>query len=305
VINMKKTGKIFTLLLIALLTTVVLASTCKPAKASIGSYIWNPGSYVYKGYDNYYSTYIIAYLDGSMVRVTIPLYNSLDPYYGYGDNINVTDVYMVFDWGLNVSCSTDLPVMINYGEAGYFEVSFLADEGDASNAWAHTYTTYAMFNYTYYGSNYTATWTSGYDYKFVVWSEDQKDAMDLSRTYDAYANAYPPYYFSSIEGFLSAAKAAAEASQGDALWAVGNFTQAKTHYQNAVNYYEDAFAAEEDKGVTMENNNIDTANKTANAAMLQAQATMNQAYGYILLGLGFVLIGIGAIVFGIRKPKPP
>ena len=302
---MKKTGKIFTALLIALLATLILASTCKPAKASIGSYIWNPGSYVYKGYDSYYGAYIVAYLDGSTVYVTIPVYNSLDPYYGYGYNINVTDVYMVFDWGLNVSCNTDLPVTIDYGENGYFEISFPANEDDASNAWAHMYTTYAKFNYTYYGFNYTSTWVSSYDYKFVVWSEDQNDAMDLSRTYSAYASAYPPYYFSSTEGSLLASKAAAEASQGSALWAVGNFTQAKTHYQNAVNYYEDAFAAEEDTGVEMEGINMNATKKEADAAMLEAQATMNQAYGYILLGLGFVLIGIGAIVFGLRKPKPP
>jgi len=301
---MKKTGKIFTVLLTALLATLVLASTFKHAQASIGSYIWEPGSYVYMGYDSYYGTYIVAYVDGSMVHVTIPIYDDLYPGYGYGDNINVTDVYMVFDWGLNQSCSTDLPVKIDYGETGYFEVSFEADEGDASNAWAHTYTTYATFNYTSYGFNYTSTWTMGYDYKFVVWSEDQNDAMDLSRTYDAYVNAYPPYYFSTREGGISASKAAAEASQGDIYWTTGNFTQAKAHYQNAVNYYEDAFAAEEDKGVEMEDTNMNATKTEADAAMVEAQGIMNQSYGYILLGLGFVLVGVGAILYGAKKPKP-
>jgi tetratricopeptide (TPR) repeat protein len=309
---MKKTGKVSTVLLTALLATLMLVSTFKPAKASIQSFIWEPGSYVYKGYDNYYGTYIVAYLDGSTVRVTIPIYDDLYPGYGYSDNINVTDVYMVFDWGLNQTCDTDLPAKIDYGETGYFEVSFEADEGDASNAWAHTYTAYATFNYTYYGTNYTNIWTQSYDYRFVVWSEDQKDALDLSRTIDTYADYYPPGYFSTIEGSLNAIDAIVEASLGDTYWAVGNFTEAKTHYQNAVDLYDDAFAAEGDKGVAMEDAQLnatkvgtEAGKKTADAAMLQAQAAMSQAYGYILLGLGFLLIGVGAILFGLKKPKPP
>ncbi len=300
---MKKTGKISTVLLTALLATLIFASTFKPAKASIQSFIWEPGTYVYKGYDSYYGKYIVAYVDGSMVHVTIPIYNDLYPGYGYGDNINVTDIFMVFDWGLNKSCSTTLPVQIDYAETKYFEVSFEADEGDASSAWAHTYTAYATYNYTYYGSNYTNTWTRSYDYLFVVWSQDQKDAMDLSRTYEAYASAYPPYYFGTTEGCLSATKAGVEASQGDTYWAIGNFTAAKTHYQNAVDLYDDAFAVEGDKGVEMEDAELNATKKTADAAMLEAQAIMNQAYGYILLGLGFVLVGVGAILYGAKKPK--
>jgi len=300
---MRKIGKISTVLLTALLATLILVSTCKPAKASIESYIWKPGSYVYKDYDSYYDTYIVAYVDGATVYVTIPVYNDLYPYYGYGDNINVTDVNMVFDWGLNESCSEELPVKIDAYETKYFEVSFPADEDDASNSWAHIYTTYVKFNYTYYGSNNTATWTRSYDYKFVVWSEDQKDAMDLSCKYDAYASAYPPSYFYTIQGRLLATRAKVEASQGDTLWEVGNFTEAKTHYQEAVDLYDDAFAAEEDKGMAMEDADLNATIKEADAAMLQAQASMNQAYGYILLGLGFVLVGVGAILYGAKKPK--
>lgn len=308
---MRKTGKISTVLLTALLATLILASTCKPAKASIESYVWKPGSYLYKGYDSFYGTYIIAYLDGATVYVTIPVYNDLYSYYGYGDNINVTSVRMVFDWGLNKSCSTHLPVKIDEYETKYFDVSFKADISAASNSWAHTYTTYVKFNYTYGGYNYTNTWTTGYDYKFVVWSQDQKDALDLSRIYDAYANAYPAGYFSTIEGRLSATRASAEASQGDTLWGTGNFTAAKTHYQTAVDLYDDAFAAEKDKGIAMEDAELnatiteaEAAMKQADAAESQAQASMNQAYGYILLGLGFVLVGVGAILYGFRKPKP-
>jgi hypothetical protein len=221
---------------------------------------------------------------------------------------------MIFDWGLNQSCSTHLPVKIDWGETKYFDVSFTADIDDAKT-WGRTYKTHIRYNYTsvdegedtkdfYYYYQY-------YDLYFVVWSQDQKDAMDLARTYEAYADAYPAYYFSSIQGRLSASQAAAEASQGDTLWGIGNFTAAKTHYQNAVNDYDDAFAAEEDKGIAIEDAQLnativgaDAAKKTADAAMLQAQGTMNQAYGYILLGLGFLLIGVGAILYGIRKPKP-
>lgn len=304
---MRKTGKIYTVLLTALLATLILFSSCKPAKADIGSYIWKPGSYVYKDYDSYYGADIVAYLDGATVHVTIPV--SYDWYYytyyfDYCPNINVTDVNMVFDWGLNKSCSTTLPVKIDYGETKYFEVSFTADEDDASNAWAHAYTTYVKLNYTAYGFNYTYTWTRGYDYLFVAWLEDQNDAMDLSRTYGAYAYAYPPSYFSTVQGRLLATQAKVEASQGDTLWGIGDFTAAKTHYQNAVDLYEGAFAEEEDKGVVIEDTELNATKKIADAAMLEAQAIMNQAYGYILLGLGFVLVGVGAILYGAKKPKP-
>ena len=290
------------MLLTALLAALILFSTCKPAKAYIQSYIWKPGSYVYKGYDSYYGTSIVAYLNGTTVYVTIPLYND-----GYYPNINVTAVNMVFDWGLNKSCSTTLPVKINYYETKYFDVSFTAKLSDASNSWAHTYTTYVKFNYT--GGQ--STWTMGYDYKFVVYSKDQKDAMDLSREYSADSSNYPPYYFNTIKGRLLATQAGVEASQAQTFAGIGNFTAAKTHYQTAVDLYDDAFAVEEDKGVAMEDAELnatitgaDAAVKQADAAMLQAQASMNQAYGYILLGLGFVLVGVGAILYGLtKKPK--
>jgi len=305
---MRKTGKISTVLLTALLATLILFSTCKPAQASIQSYIWKPGYYVYKGYDSYYGTSIVAYLDGATVYVTIPVIN--DYYYG-SPNINVTAVSMVFDWGLNKSCSTTLPVKIDYGETKYFDISFTADISKASNSWAHTYTTYVKFNYTYYGSKYTTTWTMGYDYKFVVYSKDQKDVMDLSREYNAYDSNYPPYDFQTIKGRLLATQAGVEASQAQTLVGIGNFTAAKTHYQTAVSLYDQAFAAEEEKGVAKEDAQLnatitgsEAVTKEADAAMLQAQALMNQAYGYILLGLGFVLVGVGAILYGFRKPKP-
>jgi len=299
---MRKTGKISTVLLTALLATLILASTCKPAQASIQSYSWKPGTYVYKGYDSYYGSSIVAYLDGTTVYVTIPVINDY-----YGSNINVTAVNMVFDWGLNKSCSRTLPVKIDYGKTEYFDISFTADISKASNAWAHTYTTYVKYNYTY-GQG---TWTMGYDYKFVVYSQSQKDVMDLSREYSAYSSNYPPYNFQIIKGRLLATQAGVEASQAQTFVGIGNFTAAKTHYQTAIDLYDQAFAAEEDKGVAKEDaalnatiKEADAAVKTADAAMVEAQAVWNQAYGYILFGLGFLLIGVGAILYGLtKKPK--
>lgn len=301
---MRKTGKISTVLLTALLATLILASTCKPAQASIQSYIWKPGTYVYKGYDSYYGSSIVAYLDGATVYVTIPVIN--DYYYG-SPNINVTAVNMVFDWGLNKSCSRTLPVKIDYGKTEYFDVSFTADISKASNSWAHTYTTYVKFNYTSGGHVYTDKMTRGYDYLFVVYAQSQKDVMDLSREYSADSS----YSFNTIKGRLLATQAGVEASQAQTFAGIGNFTAAKTHYQTAVDLYDQAFAVEEDKGVAMEDaalnatiTGADAAVKEADAAMLQAQASMNQAYGYILLGLGFVLVGVGAILYGLtKKPK--
>jgi len=303
---MKRIGKISTVLFTALIVTLILTSAAKPAQAWIEQYIWKPGTYVYKGYDSYYGSYIIAYLNGTTVYVTLMVENDWGGY----PYINITVVSMVFDWGLNKTLDyTTSPVKINYGGVQYFEITFTANLNDASNAWAHTYTTYVTFKYNE-PSPMTYTWTRSYDYLFVVYSQDQKDVMDLSRTYSSYSNNYPPSAFNTIQGRLLATQAGVEASQAQTFSGIGNFTEAKAHYQTAVDLYEDAFNAEEEKGVAMEDAELnatieeaDAAAKTADAAMLEAQAIMNQSYGYILLGLGFLLIGVGAILYGVKKPK--
>lgn len=306
---MRKTGKIYTVLLTALLATLILVSTCKPAQAYIEQWTWLPG-YVYKGYDNYYDYYypIIAYMNGTTAHIRMPVRNDW-----YSPYMNVTAVSIVFGWGKNITKDYSKPnqVRINYSDVKYFELSFLADVKDFPNDMAHTYIIYVKYEWEFGTGTWTRYWNdySPY-YKFVVFLQNQKDVKDLSMKYSAYSSNYPPYSFNTIKGRLLATQAGVEASQAQTLVGIGNFTAAKTHYQTAVDLYDDAFAVEEDKGVAMEDaalnatiTGADAAVKEADAAMLEAQALMNQAYGYILLGLGFVLVGVGAILYGAKKPK--
>lgn len=297
---MRKIGKSSVSLFSTLFAALILMPMVNPVCAGIEQRIWEP-PYVFRGYDyNYYQTDIVAYLNGTTVKIKIPVYGTYSPY------MNVSVVSMVFDWGLNKTLDyVDEPIKIDYGETRYFTISFTADLDEASNAWAHRYIISVEIVYPY-----STTWNAYPGYKFVVFSQDQKDVIDLYNKYEAYRNGMPPYYFETTKAGLLATQATAEASQAQILWKCGNFTETKTHYQTAVNLYEQAFAFEEDKGVAMEDAELDAMTKEANAtvkqadaAMLQAQASMNQVYGYVLGGLGVILIGIGTIVYGAKKPK--
>jgi hypothetical protein len=291
---MRKIGKISAMLFTALFAALVLMPMVNPVQGTIEPLIWIP-PYAYEGYDSYYGANIIAYLNGSTVDVKIQVLNDY-----YSPYINVSAVSIVFDWGLNKTLDyTANPVKIDYGQTKFFDTSFTADLSQASNVWAHPYTVYVQIAFPL-----VTTWSRGYDYKFVVYSQDQKDARDMYNAYEAYSGALSPYAFRTTKGRLLATQAAYEATQGQTSLSTGNFTGAKAHYQTAVSLYDQAFAIEADKGVYMEDAQLNATTKTADAAMLEAQALMNQAYGYIIAGLGFVLIGIGVIVYSARKPKP-
>jgi hypothetical protein len=296
---MKKTGKISVLVLTAVLSTLILSPMIKPAHAYIEEWAWT-SPYVFKGYDNYYSYYIIAYTNGSTVTIKLPVRNTfLSP------NMNVSWVSIVFDWGFNVT--VDLRpnnVTIDEDDIYFFTISFTANLDDLPNNIAHTYTFYVHF-VDPYEDDWTTTWSSfSYPYyKLVVFSPDQSDAKSLGMQFWNEEDSFAPYQFSTVSAHLLASQGVVAASQADQQFSIGNFTYAKTLYQTALSLYDQAFAAEQDQGVSMQSAELNATVKTADAAMLEAQAVMNQSYGYILLGLGIVLVGLGAILYGARKPK--
>lgn len=301
---MRKMGKISLLLLSALFATLVLMPMVNPVQAHINEWVWLP-PFAYKGYEGtYYDCNIVAYLNGTTASLKIPVENDM-----HYPEINVTAVSIVFTWGVNIT--KEYTQKIETYDTYIFEISFTADANQLPNVMAHAFDVYVKYEYGSTQGERSRSWTyPSPSYRFVVMLQGQKDAMDLRDEYYSYWNSYPPYYFEAIKASLLATQAVAQASQGENLAEVGNWTQAEMHYQTAVDLYEQAFAYEEDKGVTIEDANLnatinaaDAAVKEADAAMLQAQASMNQAYGYLLLGLGFVLVGIGAIVYGARKPK--
>ncbi len=305
-------GKISALLLSILFVAVILAPMINRVQAGVNQWTWLPG-YVYRGYDPYYDpSYnypIIAFLNGTTATLKVPVYNGES---WMGPSANITAVSLVFDTGYNVTLST--VVNITLYTTKYFDISFTADTNILSNLWAHTYTIYVDMqdnSGTKYDDYWAYSWSYYYpQYKFVVYTPEQKDIMDLEAKIDEYEDNYEPEDFQTIEGRLLAVQALVESDLGYDYYMRGNFTEAQAHYETAIILYEQAFDAEESKGTAMEDAQLDAIQKEANAtvkqadaAMLQAEALMNQAYGYLLLGLGFVLIGIGAIVYGLRKPK--
>ncbi|MGB9694275.1 MAG: hypothetical protein ACPLYF_05465 [Fervidobacterium sp.] len=297
---MKRMRKISTALFITLLAMLILMPMVNQAHAGVSQIIWS--DYAYRGYDNYYYYYIIAYLNGTTAKLKVSVYNNA-PW----TSINITAVSLVFDADYNITLSS--VVNLTRYKTYYFDFSFTADVNILSNLWAHTYTIYVDVQNPS-GDIYEEYWTYSGDYRFVVYLPDQKDVIDLSMKYSSYYNNYPPYDFEAINARLLATQAGVEASLAQNFVNLGSFTEAKAHYQTAISLYEQAFDAEGEKGTAMQDATLnatvteaEAAMKEADAAMLQAQAIMDQSYGYILFGLGFILIGIGAIVYAAKKPK--
>jgi hypothetical protein len=286
-----------------LVVASVSMSTISPAQADIQQFSWLP-PYTYRGSEYwFYDSSIVGYEHGATVTLRVPVKGDYSPY------MNVTAVSLVFDTGFNVTLNyTANPVKIDYDETHLFDVSFTANVTELSNLWAHTYTIYVKYDFPF-----TDTWTEEWDrwwpyYRFVVFSTEQSEAMELKDEYDT-IEAYWEY-FESVEGRLLAHEAEVEGEIGyDDLYR-WDFANAKTHYQNGIDLWEDAFAAEEDWLTTYQEamlnatkNEADAALTEADAAARSADASMNQFYVWILVGLGMILTGIGVITYAFKKPK--
>jgi hypothetical protein len=324
-LNMRKTLQLgFGLILAALIST----SPIGPAQAYISSYSWIAP--FYRGYDEFYGTYVVAYKTGSTAQLLVGVYND---WYGY-PNITVTAVKVWFDWNINYS-STEVPYVMQLYDYHNFMINFTVPSTDvASNMMRHMYMIYVEFSY----DTYKSYW-SYYPYEsFAVYSVDQADVLDLYTKYQAYYNAYPSYYFTSVEARLLAGQATVEAYTGRTYYMRGDFVGAKTQYQTALDLYGQAIAAEREWGTTYQEAQLNVtlinaeaslaqanaakaqaeaamieanaamieanATKTqAEAAMIEANAAMTQSYAWMLFGVAAILFGVAAVVYAIRKPK--
>jgi len=295
--NVKKIGKISIVVLTVLFAGLAFMSTIKPARATIGGSLYWSG-YTFLGTDSFYGTAsIVAYVNGSTVKLLIPVTSSPHSY------VNVTSINIIFETGLNKTFNYSPVVKIISGETKYFEVSFTANQNELSNLVAHTYTVYVNFiKPDATTDKFTKDWDDfNPDYKFVVYSGDQKDIKELAAKCSVYSNLYSYVY--TTQARVLAFQANAEVSQASILLNRGDFAGAKTHYGAAVTLYEQALDYEGEKGTQQQDAEMNAMLTEADAAMISAQALANQAYGYILFGLGWILIGIGVIIYGSKKPK--
>ncbi len=335
---MRKIGKLSVILSSLLLATLISISNIEPAEAYINRFSWDP-PYEFRGYDSIiYDENIIAYIDGTTASIRIPVEGEYSPY------MNVTAVSIVFDTGLNETLDyTANPVKIEYEEVHSFVISFTADVSELSNEWAHDYWIYVKFNYPF-TDYWSVSWSYWYPaYRFVVFTADQDEAMQLYWKYYSYRQSYPPTDFIDIEARLLAIEADVEGTSGGLDMGTLDFTAAKEHFQTAVDLYEQAFTAEEVWGTQVQEAelevfqkeadaalaNAEAAQTEADAALVEAEATQTEAdastaeaeasmkqaeaamkaaeagYVWMFFGFGWILIGIGVIVYGWRKPKTP
>jgi len=284
-----------------------------PAQAYIERFTWLP-PYMKKGYDGYYSAYVVIYKDGSAVNLIVPVKNDQ-----YQNGLNVSKVIINFDWGQNKTLDLSANIeQVGWHETEIFTVSFTASATEAvSSDWPHEYTIYVEHVNATTGPVETVdeTWSRPWNwwspsYLFVVFPTDQANAYDSSQEYDSYASAYPAWSFSNINASQLAGQASIKASLGDMYYTRGDYASAETQYQTALNLYNQALAAEAEWETKVEEAELEIAlteaeanMATANAMQRQADAAVNQSYSWILFGIGFVFMGIATIVYAFRKPK--
>jgi len=318
-----------------LVMTLVLTMAATPVHAYIYSYNWTAP--LYRGYDSFFGTYVVAYEAGSTAQLFVRVYND---WYGY-PSINVTAVKVSFDWNVNYT-SNECPYVMLNGEYHSFMINFTVPQTNiASDMFAHSYMMYVEFAYD--GS--TSYWSYYPGESFAVYSVERADALDLQTELNAKFSYVPS--FNSYEARLMLSEAQAERGTGDYMSGQGKFALAKTHYEAAADLFDQAFAIESNYTKAYDEyysayqeaqlnvtrlqaeatkTQADAALATADASMEQAEAAMieanatqtqanaavtlanasfNQSYAWFLFGIGFIIISIGALVYASRKPKIP
>lgn len=301
--------KISILLCSFLFATLISMLTISPAQANIDQFTWlRP--YVKTGYDSFYGTNIVGYKTGETAKLVVPVNNNLWP----SAIMNVSSVIISFDWGQNKTLNlTASPTQIPSGQTHVFTVSFtVPSTTTASNMWAHTYKIHVEHvNATGYPlPTWTVNWDSfgGTDYKFVVFSVDQAEALELSQMITRIASNDPfkNLDFNSTVAKLAVYKAQNETSNGDALYQRGDFTGAKAHYNAALILYNAAYSAEETLGPTLDD--LFIREIEARISNWEASASLAASFSTtsILLGSAVVLFGIGYVIKQLgtlRKPE--
>jgi len=305
--------KFIVILFSVLLCALFSMSAISPAQANIEEWTWLP-PYIKKG-DG-----VVVYRHGSTVKLIVPVEND-----AYWNGLNVSKVIIGFDWGQNKTLDLSANIkQVGWDETEIFTVSFTADATEAvSSDWAHEYTIYVeRVNATTGPTEIVGTWSRLWSwaspaYKFVVFSTDQADALDLSAEYGSYYSAYPATYFTNVNASQLRGQAVIEASLGATYYTRGEYASAKAQYETALDLYDQALTAErvwrtkvEEAELSVILTEAEAAMKEADAAMVEAEAAMkqadaavNQSYAWILFGLGFTFMGIATIIYAAKKPK--
>jgi len=323
--------KVIAILLGFVLISAISMSMISPAQAHIEQWTWL-SPYISKVDGSY-----VIYKDGSTASFLVPVKNDVGV-----TLMNVSLVYITFDWNANKTLDLSAsPKQIQSGNTEYFTVSFVANATEAiSSSIQHTYTVNVVYvnatggvvgtlsrNWDHFGGNNK--------WKFVVYSTDQADVLDLQRRYNSYTTNYPLTWFTDPDALLLAAQAQAEGTLASTDYnTYQDYASAKTRYTTALTLYGQAVTTDNElimDALNAELNTTLTANAlnmmnasalvkyaeaaqteadaaviTANATKVQAEAALTNAYGFYFIGLGFAIgwsfIGLGVIIYALKKP---
>lgn len=285
-----KMKKLNMLLLVSMLAIFALSATARPAKATISSHNWIDA--LLKDETDSFLGYVSAgYKTGSTAILKVNVYNHLS------DTMNITAVYVGFDWGINYSSTeVNLTELLIYrlppGLSHVFTVTFtVPDTTVASNIVKHSYTIY-IEDVNAVGTNLGSNTPQGGS-NFAVLSDEQADAIELRREINKYSSGYMSLTAKARELFR---KAEATEDIADDDYKKGRFSDAVSNYQDALSLYQDAWNSETETFLGFEKAFKDILSNGAGAITMVG-------LGYIVFGLGWVFIGIGIIIYAVRKPK--
>jgi len=291
-------------LFVAIVSLLALA-TLVPVYADITDKTWLGTTYT--GRDDYYDYDVKAYESGTTAILAITVRN------WEGFDINVTSVYVTFDWDAtftSTQASTTNPETLEDHEVRVFFINFqVPNTTIASNLYRHSYTIVVEYSYPN-ATNPFQILTGEYDYfgdDFVVYSADQADAMNLVGIIGRFSPP-SPYGWSSVRAQILWNRAMNETNSGQAYYRQGDFQAAKERFSTALDHINQAWNAEEAYLTVMEELNIRQIE--ANIKNLDSMANFFNGLStmWILFGIGGILFSIGYImkwsVHARRHSKP-
>jgi hypothetical protein len=279
-----------TLSLVAFVLVLGLASglIVNPASADIESASWL-GSFYTWGTDSYYGTSVYGYEENSTATLLVEVRNT-DP-----EQMNISAVIVGFDWNTNYTTSYTTPTVLKSGETRFFTVTLKVPLiSTASNLYLHGYTVYV----THVNSTgaLVDTMTQAYSRLFAVYSKDQVQARELSKTIAGIS--MPWWGFNSTAANLDWAQADNETNVANTMYKQGDFAGAKMHYGLALDYINQAYAHERISTGGVQDSELGLLK--AQAAYFSGMSSM-----WILIGVAAVLFAIGYIIRGLGSLRKP
>lgn len=278
---------------------LVSAVNTPKANASISYFNWI-GAVTRNNYDDFYGTSITAYKELTSADLVVNVYND----YGYyGVPINVSAVYVSFDWGVNYTsseCGIDNPFSVSTHQSHVFTINFTVPSASlVSNLVVHSYIVYvAHVNSTTGNKRIVDTWTQSGS-GFAVFSSDQADAYNYRKQVEAYSSStYYGFPLITAKGRDLMLKSNVAKSMGSDAYTRGDFSNAKQYYKDSLDSMQQAWSNETDKWSTFENAIADFIKGGGNMLTFQG-------YAWLLFGIGFMLISIGALVYLVRRRPQP